>query len=259
MKKSGFIEGAIIATLAIFISKFLGIIYVIPFKSIVGDEGGALYGFAYSIYNIFLIISTAGIPLAISKLTSEFTENNKVKEKEFMFNSARKFILIFSIISFLICFLFAPSIAQIIVGSKEAVTNTIDEIAFVIRSVSFAVLVVPMLSISRGYLQGHGYMAPASFSQVIEQIVRIAVIIGGSFFAYKVLHLSLKLTIGIAVFGACIGAIISYLYLLRKLGKVKEENNVDIKDLKREEKRDIIYKVICYAIPFIIINIANSL
>ena len=80
MKKSGFIEGAFVATLAIFLSKLLGIIYVIPFYNIVGTKGGALYGYAYNIYNLFLIISSAGIPLAISKLSSEYNALNKTKE-----------------------------------------------------------------------------------------------------------------------------------------------------------------------------------
>ena len=53
MKKNTFLEGAFIATLAIFITKFLGIIYVIPFNKIIGDTGGALYGYAYNIYNLF--------------------------------------------------------------------------------------------------------------------------------------------------------------------------------------------------------------
>ena len=66
MKKNGFMEGAIIATIAIIISKVLGVLYVIPFYKIIGEQGGALYGYAYNIYNIFLIISSAGIPLAIS-------------------------------------------------------------------------------------------------------------------------------------------------------------------------------------------------
>ena len=65
MKKNGFMEGAIIATIAIIISKVLGVLYVIPFYKIIGEQGGALYGYAYNIYNIFLIISSAGIPLAI--------------------------------------------------------------------------------------------------------------------------------------------------------------------------------------------------
>ena len=82
MKKSGFIDGAIIAVLAIFISKFLGIIYAIPFNNMVGSAGGALYGYAYNIYNLFLIISSAGIPLAISKLVSEYNEQGKIVEKE---------------------------------------------------------------------------------------------------------------------------------------------------------------------------------
>ena len=99
MKKSSFLEGAFIATIAIFFTKFLGIIYVIPFYNIVGDKGGALYGYAYNIYNLFLIISSAGIPLAISKLTSEYNALKKYKEKEYMFKQAKKIILIFSLVS----------------------------------------------------------------------------------------------------------------------------------------------------------------
>ena len=71
LKKSGFIEGAFIATTCIIITKIIGVLYVIPFYNIIGEQGGTLYGYAYNIYNIFLIISSAGIPLAISKLTSE--------------------------------------------------------------------------------------------------------------------------------------------------------------------------------------------
>lgn len=258
MRKSGFMEGAIIATLAIFITKFIGIIYVIPFYGIVGSQGGALYGYAYNIYNLFLIISSAGIPLAISKLTSEYNALNKEKEKEYMFKTTQNIILIFSIVSFLICFIFAPLISQIIIGNIEG-GNTPADITFVIRCVSFAILVVPLLAISRGYLQGHGYIGPSSFSQVIEQIVRIIVIIGGSFFCLKILHLSLRTAIGVAVFGACAGAIIAYIYLINKLFKVKKEKNIDISTLKKTEKKEITQKIILYSIPFIITNIANSL
>ena len=67
LKKSSFLEGAFIATVCIFLSKILGIIYVIPFKQIIGDQGGALYGYAYNIYNVFLTISSVGIPFAICR------------------------------------------------------------------------------------------------------------------------------------------------------------------------------------------------
>ena len=72
MKKSSFMQGAFIATFGIVLSKILGIVYVIPFYAIIGEQGGALYGYAYSIYSIFLSISQAGIPLAISKIVSEY-------------------------------------------------------------------------------------------------------------------------------------------------------------------------------------------
>lgn len=258
MKKSGFIDGAIIATFAIFLTKFIGIIYVIPFYSIIGTQGGALYGYAYSIYNLFLIISSAGIPLAISKLTSEYNALGKLKEKEYMFQITRKIIIAFSIISFLLCFIFAPHIANLIIGDIQG-GNTIADVTFVIRCVSFAILVVPMLAISRGYLQGHGYIRPSSFSQVIEQLVRVAVVIGGSYFVLKILNLSLKTAVGVAVFGACVGAIVAYIYLINKMFKAKKDKNIDINDLKKEERKEITKKIILYALPFVITNVANSL
>ncbi len=257
MKKSGFIDGAIIAVLAIFISKFLGIIYAIPFNNMVGSSGGALYGYAYNIYNLFLIISSAGIPLAISKLVSEYNEQGKIIEKEYLFKTTKIIILIFSIISFLICFIFAKEIASLIIGNKLEGIN-INDVTYVIRWVSFAILVVPLLSISRGYLQGHGYMSAPAFSQVIEQVIRIIVVLGGSYYILYILNLDLKTAIGIATFGACIGAIAAYIYLSFKLFKIKDKK-IKTDTLKKDEKIIIIKKMIIYAIPFIIINIANSL
>ena len=76
MKKDTFIKGALISTICVVLSKILGIIYVIPFNKIIGSEGGALYGYAYNIYVLFLQLSTVGIPLAISKLVSEYNALN---------------------------------------------------------------------------------------------------------------------------------------------------------------------------------------
>lgn len=258
MKKNSFMEGAIIATLAIIISKIIGVLYVIPFYDIIGEKGGALYGYAYNIYNIFLIISSAGIPLAISKITSEYETKKEYDKKNAMFEISKRVIYIFSIVSFLICFLFAKPIASLILGELSG-GNTINDVTFVIRCVSFALLIVPILSISRGYLQGHKYIAASSLSQVIEQIVRIGVILIGSYVAIKILNIPLTYAVGISVFSACIGAIIGYIYLYAKMKKVKHLKKVDIKTISKEDKTEIIKKIVGYSIPFIIINIANSL
>lgn len=258
MKKNEFMEGAMIATIAIIVSKILGVLYVIPFYNIIGENGGSLYGYAYNIYNFFLIISSAGIPLAISKITSEYNTLGKYKEKTFMFNYSKKIIRIFSIVSFCICFFGANIIANIIVGDLTG-GNTVSDVAFVIRCVSFAILVVPLLSIFRGYLQGHHYITAPSIAQVIEQLIRVIIIVLGSFLALKVFHLTTAQAVGIALFGACAGALISYAYLLIKTKKVKKEICVPYDEVTKNEKKSILKKLIGYCIPFIIINVANSI
>lgn len=258
MKKNEFIEGALIATIAIIVSKILGVLYVIPFYNIIGENGGSLYGYAYNIYNFFLIISSAGIPLAISKITSEYNTLGKMKEKTYMFNYSKKLIRIFSIISFCICFFGANIIANAIVGDLTG-GNTVSDVAFVIRCVSFAILVVPILSISRGYLQGHHYITVPSIGQVIEQFVRVLVIIIGSYVALKIFHLTTAQAVGIAVFGACAGALVSYAYLLIKTNQAKDELFTTYEEVSKEEKKAIFKKLIGYCIPFIVINVANSI
>lgn len=259
LKKSSFLEGAFIATLCIIISKVLGVIYVIPFYDIIGEQGGTLYGYAYNIYNVFLTISSAGIPLAISKLTSEYNTLNQQDKKTRMYNLATKAIMIFSISAFLICFIFAPQLSNLIIGELEG-GNTLEDVTFVIRIISFALLVIPFLSIERGYLQGHRYIKEPSTSQVIEQIVRIAVILIGSYICTYILKLPTRYAVGISVFAACIGGIATYIYLNNIVKKNKKQIGLDIKPkTTKEEDKEIIKKIIFYSIPFIIINLANTL
>ena len=258
MKKSGFLEGAFIATFAIIFTKILGVIYVIPFYSIIGEQGGALYGYSYTIYNFFLSISTVGFPLAISKLTSEYNTLNLYSEKLRLYKLSRNCILIFSIICFLICFIFAPQVAYLIIGNIEN-GNTIEDVSFTIRMVSFALLVVPILSIMRGYLQGHKFIKEPSLSQVIEQIVRVAVILGGSFLTLKVFNLSLRTTIGISVFASCVGGIFAYLYLANIMRKNKSQLKPKEINESKISNKEIVKRIITYSIPFIVISCANQI
>lgn len=259
LKKSSFLEGAFIATLCIIISKILGVIYVIPFYDIIGEQGGTLYGYAYNIYNVFLTISSAGIPLAISKLTSEYNTLNMHDKKTRMYNLATKAIIFFSITAFLVCFIFAPQLSNLIIGELEG-GNTIEDVTFVIRLISFALLVIPFLSIERGYLQGHRYIKEPSISQVIEQIVRIAVILLGSYLCTYIFKLPTRYAVGISVFAACIGGIATYIYLNNTVKRNKNQIGLNIKpQTTKEEDKEIIKKIVFYSIPFIIINLANTL
>lgn len=259
MKKSSFVEGTIIATLSIVIVKILGMLYVIPFYAMIGVKGAALYAYAYNIYVIFLDISSAGLPIAVSKVINEFNTLNKLDAKIRAYRIGKQLISFISLIVFVLLFVFANHIAAMILGDLSG-GNTISDVAFVIRAVSFAILVIPYLSVSKGYLQGHNIVRESSASQLIEQVVRIFFILAGSYITLNMLHLDLKSAVGVAVFGAFAGGISATFYILRKIHKHKKELDLDRKLPKDEiTNQEILKKIVMYAVPFIIIDIAVSI
>lgn len=260
MKKNNFVQGAFIATLGIVITKILGILYVIPFYAIIGEKGGALYGYAYSIYLVFMAISSAGIPLAISKIISEYQTLGYYNAKQRAFKIGKQIATTLGILCFIILFVFAPQIATAILGDLKG-GNTIEDVTFVIRVISTAITVVPVLSIYRGYFEGHKFITPTAISQVFEQVVRVLVIVVGSFLTLKVFKLSLTTAVGVAVFGATVGSFASYFYLIEKRFKNKkkfEEKELNVKEPKITNKQ-ILKKIMIYAFPLIMIDIFKSL
>ena len=260
MKKTGFLAGAAISTIGIVLCKVIGLVYVIPFYAIIGTQGGALYSYAYAIYNIFLNLATSGIPVAMSKVVSEFNEMGYYNTKERTFKIGLRIISILCIISFLVLFIFAPQIAYLIIGDVKG-GNTIEDVTLVIRIISTAVLVVPHLSVSKGYLQGHRIMQVSSIADVLEQVVRVAVILIGSFVSLKILHLPLNTAVGFAVFAATVGALAAYFYVHSKIKKAKNLNK-SAKPLPEEKEftnKKLVNKVIFYAMPFVVISLLETL
>ena len=260
MKKNNFVQGAFVATLGIVITKILGILYVIPFYSIIGEQGGALYGYAYSIYLVFMAISSAGIPLAISKLISEYQTLGYYDAKQRAFKIGKQISITLGIICFTILFIFAKPLAVAILGDLKG-GNTIEDVTFVIRVISTAILVVPVLSVYRGYFEGHKFITPTAISQVFEQVMRVLVIVIGSFLTLKIFKLSLTTAVGVAVFGATVGSLASYFYLIEKRYKNKqkfEEKELKVKEPKITNKT-ILKKIAIYAFPLIMIDIFKSL
>ena len=259
MKKTGFLAGAAISTIGIVICKVIGLVYVIPFYAIIGTQGGALYSYAYSIYNMFLNLATSGIPVAMSKVVSEYNEVGYYNTKERTFKMGLKIIGFLGLISFLVLFIFAPQIAYLIIGDVKG-GNSVEDVTMVIRVISTAILVVPFLSVSKGYLQGHKIMQVSSVANILEQIVRVIVILAGSFLTLKVFHLSLNTAVGVAVFGATVGALFAYFYVYAKIRKSKSLNR-KAKPTLAEVKitnKDLVKKIIFYALPFVAISVLQS-
>ena len=214
MRKNGFVEGAAIAYVAIVITKLMGAVYNIPFYSIIGDKGGIIYSYAYSIYTLFLDISTSGIPIAISIVISEYNSLGKFRSKEKAYSLGLRVVLGVSLAAFLFLQVFSKQIGgYFLKDMTEGVS--VDEIAFAVRAVSYCLLIVPFLSMKRGYLQGHKFLAPPSHSQVIEQFVRIVFVLCGSYIAINVLKADVTIGVGVALIGAAVGAVIAQMYLVR--------------------------------------------
>ena len=260
MKKNTFLNGAFITALGIIITKSLGIIYVIPFHSLIGEDGGALYGYAYTVYTFIISLSSAGIPLAISRIVSEYQTLGYYKAKKRAFILAKRISIILGVLFFLIMMLFAPIIAKSILGDISG-GNTIQDVSFVIRVISSAILIVPLLSIYRGYFEGHRFMSPPSISQVIEQLFRVTLILLGSYVSMKVFKLDLSTTIGVALFGTVLGAFMSYVYLVDKMLKNKSKFNEKVREVNEPiiTNKTIIKKILLYAFPFIMIDFGKSL
>lgn len=260
MRKSSFVNGALVTTIGIIIAKILGILYVIPFHAIIGEAGGALYGYAYTIYLLFMSLSSAGIPLAISKIVSEYQTLGYYNIKKRAFVLGKRIALVLGIISFMIIMVFAPLLAKAVMGDVVG-GNTVEDITFVIRVIGTAILIVPVLSIYRGYFEGHRFMSAPSVSQVLEQLVRVLIIIFGSLISIKYLNLDLTTSVGVALFGATLGALVSYIYLVDKLFKNKSKFDTKARDVNEPYVSDkvIIKKIVVYAFPFIMIDIFKSL
>lgn len=260
MKKNNFINGALIATVGIVLTKFLGIVYVIPFYAIIGESNIALYGYAYTIYNLFLSLSTVGIPPAMSKLISEYNTLGYYNTKERAYKIGKVLLITMGVVLFVAMFSLAPFIAVQIMGDNTG-GNSKESITFVIRIISTAILIVPYLSVTKGYLQGHKFITPPSVSQVIEQVVRIAVILIGSYLCMRVFKVGVVNAIGVAVFGATIGALVALIYLLIKIRKNKKDI-IKTTELKKEEKKitnkAIVKKLLIYSVPFISFGLALS-
>src|SRR5574344_2044174 len=159
MKKNSFVEGTISASFALIVIKILGALYVIPFYSIVGELGGALYSYAYNVYSLILNICTAGIPIAISKIISEYNTLEMYEAKERTLKIGNKIVMIVSVILFFATFVFSKELGYLIIGDISG-GNTLEDVALVIKSISFCLLIVPLLAVKKGYLQGHKYITP---------------------------------------------------------------------------------------------------
>ncbi|MBM4762616.1 polysaccharide biosynthesis protein [Bacillus sp. B15-48] len=260
---SKLLRGTFILTLGTIISKILGLFYVIPFYAIVGDDGTALYSYSYISYTIFISIATAGVPLAVSKFISKYNALEEYAVGRKLFKSGMIVMMITGIVSFLVMYMTAPILADITLSSgDENPTVSQEDVTTVIRAVSFALIVVPFMSLIRGFFQGHQSMGPSAVSQVVEQIVRIVFLLAGAYIVLNIMNGTLVTAVSVATFAAFIGALGSLFVLGWYWFKRKPHLDQLLKHDKRTmdiSLKDIYKEILIYAAPFVFVGIANPL
>lgn len=167
------IKGGLLLTASSFIAKLLSALYKVPFQNLTGDAGFYVYQQIYPIYGLAVGLTLTGLPTFVSKIVSE------AKEEETLKNDLRELNTLFMAIGlgmFLLLQFGATAIAQWM-GDIELTP--------VIQTVSLFFLFLPFLALIRGYFQGRGNMLPTSMSQVIEQLVRVLILLAVAFYFTK--------------------------------------------------------------------------
>ena len=260
---SKLIRGTFILTLGTFISKFLGLFYVIPFDDLLKghEEGASLYQYGYVPYTIFLTVATAGVPLAVSKFVSKYNAIGEYAVGRKLFKSGLVLMTLTGVLSFLIMYAFAPIFAEMTIKSDEQVIS-VAQVTTVIRAVSFALIIIPFMSLIRGFFQGHQSMGPTAVSQVIEQIVRIVFLLGGIYVVLNILDGTVTTAISVATFAAFVGGLASLGALIWYWYKRKPHLDELLEEDRGNEEISLkaMYKeIIAYSIPFIFVGLANPL
>lgn len=162
-KKSGsFVKQAAILAFASIMVRFLGFLYRIPMTNMIGDTGNAIYSAGYYIYTFLLILSSAGLPAAISKMVSERLAAGE-------YRNAHKVFQISLLVSGMLGFLFM--VLMLVCAKKMAFFLSDDGSSYYcILTLSPTILIVAIMSAYRGYFQGMNTMLPTALSQIVEQI-----------------------------------------------------------------------------------------
>lgn len=237
-KKSTFFGGAAILAVGIAIVKIIGALYKIPLGNVLGDEGFGHFNNAYVIYNLLLMVSTAGLPVALSKTIAEANALGRRSQVHRVFNVALVTFLVLGTVSFLVMYRFAQPLADL-QGDGLAV--------HAVQALAPACFFVCVLSTFRGYAQGHSNMVPTAVSQVIEAVGKLVIGLALAWFLVKQSAAPSDSAAG-AIFGVTAGAGIALLFLIfdhihrrgRESGRLDDEP---------EPPMDILRTLLVIAVP----------
>ncbi|MFE5324454.1 oligosaccharide flippase family protein [Paenibacillus sp. NPDC056579] len=249
---SALLKGAAVLGAAAVVSKLIGTMQKIPLQNIAGDNVFGIYNAVYPLYILILFLATAGFPLVVSKFVSEQAAAGRYGEARRVLKVSSAVLAVTGLMFFALLYFGADRIAELM-GARQT--------SPAIRSVSFALLFVPLMSALRGYYQGYQNMIPTAVSQVVEQSVRVAVMFILLLFFVQRGYGPDTIAAG-ATFGSVAGAIAGLAVMLlfwskerRRLGLEGHGSQQD-QDAPRESSWSLVRRLLTYAIPICLGTIA---
>lgn len=219
-KKDSLIKGTIILTVAALVARFLGLFQRIPLVYLLGNEGMASYTIAFNLYSTLLIIATAGVPTALSKMISEKMAVGHYQDARRIYRASLWFAVIAGIVMAVMLYILAPFYAEDISRDPHAVLAT--------QAIAPALLLFPLIAIMRGYFQGRQRMMPNGISQVVEQILRLVI---GVLLAYLLLNVSLEWGIAGASLGGVAGGVAALAVMIYYAVKIRKEDKEELSSM----------------------------
>ena len=245
-KKQSFLGGAAILAAAVVIVKLIGAFYKLPLNNILGAQGKTYFNTAYYIYNVLLTVSTAGLPLAISKMTSEAHAQGRENEKRKVFRTAIWLFFGLGLVGSTLMFF----------GAEQLAAFMNNRLAYLpIRALAPAVFCVCLLACMRGYTQGQGNMKPTAVSQVLEALCKLGI---GLPLAWYVLKMGQSLDTGAAaaILGVTVGTVLSMVFLVVYLTTHRDKS--DALDVPSSSGA-IMKRILAIGIPITLSNSAMSI
>ncbi|MBE6981231.1 MAG: polysaccharide biosynthesis protein [Ruminococcaceae bacterium] len=205
-KKQNFLHGAALLAMATAVVKVIGALYKIPLKMIIGDSGFSDFSVAYQIYSVLLMISTAGLPIAMSRMISQADAQGQYGQVRQVFRVSRRIFWWLGIAgSAMMCLLCKP-LANVM-GYPDA--------WFAILCLGPCALLMCIMSYYRGFFQGQEDMRPTSNSQMLEAVVKLVIGLAAAFLVLKFTD-SQSMAAGGAILGVTVSCLVSVLYLMGK-------------------------------------------
>ncbi len=205
-KKQSFMGGVTVMAISTVFVKICGALYKIPLNNILGDEGLTHFNSAYNIYALLLSLSTAGLPLALSKLVSEANATGRRTQMRRCLNTARGIFTVVGTVGSAVMLLFTRQLAA-------AMNNTLAY--WPIKCLGISVVCVSVMCAYRGFAQGQQNMVPTATSQFIEAFFKLVV---GLPLAWYLVHIGQSLEIGAAgaIVGVSAGTVLAMFYMVAK-------------------------------------------